>query len=60
MLLSHGFTSRLANESEPVPLKDDEHGRYHLMYLDGFVIQEEARLGGTAEKFSTISPTYAS
>ncbi|OAQ95666.1 hypothetical protein LLEC1_06488 [Akanthomyces lecanii] len=38
LLLSHGFTSRLANEGAPVPLKDDEHGRYHMMFLDGYLV----------------------
>ncbi|KID94723.1 Aminoglycoside phosphotransferase, partial [Metarhizium majus ARSEF 297] len=46
LLLSHGFTSRLANEADPVPLKDDEHGRYNLMYLDAFLIHEETKLDG--------------
>ena len=37
MLLSHGFTCRLANESEPVPLKDDEYGRQNKRYLMCFL-----------------------
>jgi hypothetical protein len=28
LLRSLGFTSRLANQPEPVPIKDDERGRY--------------------------------
>jgi hypothetical protein len=45
ILLTDGFTSRLANEPEPVPLKDDEHGRYHLMALDGYLIHRDSKLG---------------
>lgn len=44
LLLSHGFTSRLANEADPVPLKDDEHGRYQMMYLDGFLTRDDTKL----------------
>ncbi|KAK2596662.1 hypothetical protein QQS21_006237 [Conoideocrella luteorostrata] len=42
--LSHGFTSRLANEAEPVPLKDDDHGQYHMMYLDGYWINPTTKV----------------
>ncbi|KAJ3497682.1 hypothetical protein NLG97_g1718 [Lecanicillium saksenae] len=45
-LLSHGFTSRLANEATPTPLKDDEHGRYHMMLLDGYLINAATKMGG--------------
>ncbi|KAK3339417.1 hypothetical protein B0H65DRAFT_511635 [Neurospora tetraspora] len=38
LLLSSGFTSRLANKPKPVPIGDDEHGRYNMMSLDGFLI----------------------
>lgn len=41
ILLSHGFTSRLANEADPVPIKDDEYGRYNMMYLDGLLVRQE-------------------
>lgn len=44
-LLSHGFTSRLG-ASAPVPLRDDEHGRYHMMFLDGYLISEGTRMDG--------------
>ncbi|KAK3984419.1 hypothetical protein QBC44DRAFT_301382 [Cladorrhinum sp. PSN332] len=36
-LLSRGFTSRLANMPPPVPIRDDENGRYNLMILDGML-----------------------
>jgi hypothetical protein len=38
LLLSSGFTSRLADEPEPVPIGDDEFGRYNMLSLDGFLI----------------------
>ncbi|KAI3317841.1 hypothetical protein HD806DRAFT_540847 [Xylariaceae sp. AK1471] len=37
LLLSYGFTSRLANEPEPVPIGGDEDGRYNMMSLDAFL-----------------------
>lgn len=43
-LLSHGFTSRLANEGAPVPLKDDEHGRYHMMLLDSYLVNLSTKM----------------
>ncbi|KAI0117661.1 hypothetical protein F4776DRAFT_276803 [Hypoxylon sp. NC0597] len=43
LLLSRGFTSRLANESEPVPIRDDEHGRYNMRSLNGFLINPATR-----------------
>lgn len=46
LLLSRGFTSRLANEKEPAPLKDDEHGRYQMMYLDGHLIKPHTTFDG--------------
>ncbi|KAM3437131.1 hypothetical protein NHJ13734_004778 [Beauveria thailandica] len=46
VLLSHGFTCRLANEPEPAPLQDDDHGRYQMMYLDGYLINSATRLDG--------------
>lgn len=46
LLLSHGFTSRLANEAEPVPLKDDDYGRYQMTYLDAFLINPTTKLEG--------------
>lgn len=44
LLLSHGFTSRLANQPDPVPIDENtDHGRYHMHYLDGFLINEATR-----------------
>lgn len=47
LLLSCGFTSRLANEPEPVPIQgDDEYGRYNMMSLDGFLINPQKKFDG--------------
>lgn len=46
LLRSSRFTSRLANEPEPVPIRDDERGRYNMMSLDGFLIDEKTRFDG--------------
>ncbi|KYK53954.1 hypothetical protein DCS_05903 [Drechmeria coniospora] len=46
VLLSSGFTSRLANEPEPVPISDDERGRYNMMSLDGFLIHPQTKFDG--------------
>ncbi|KAK3941804.1 hypothetical protein QBC46DRAFT_457973 [Diplogelasinospora grovesii] len=35
---SHGFTPRLANMPPPEPIKDDEKGRYQMLYLDGMLL----------------------
>ncbi|KAF3071484.1 hypothetical protein CFAM422_006527 [Trichoderma lentiforme] len=43
LLLSHGFTRRLANEPPAVPIRDDEDGRYNMMSLDGFLINPATR-----------------
>ncbi|KAL6827673.1 hypothetical protein V8C40DRAFT_286659 [Trichoderma camerunense] len=43
LLLSHGFTRRLANESPAVPIRDDEDGRYNMLSLDGFLINPATR-----------------
>lgn len=43
LLLSSGFTSRFANEPEPVPIGDDETGRYNMMSLDGFFINPQTK-----------------
>lgn len=43
LLLSAGFTSRLANEPALVPICDDEIGRYKMLSLDGFLINLETR-----------------
>jgi hypothetical protein len=46
VLLSRGFTSRLANEADPVPIGDDEIGRYNLLSLDGFLIDPQTKFDG--------------
>ncbi|KAI1182894.1 hypothetical protein F5B17DRAFT_418586, partial [Nemania serpens] len=46
LLLSHGFTSRLANEPKPTPIGDDEKGRYNMMSLDGFLINPQTKFDG--------------
>ncbi|KAI5865624.1 hypothetical protein GGS23DRAFT_560059 [Durotheca rogersii] len=43
LLLSRGFTSRLASEPEPVPIGNDERGRYNMLSLDGFLINPVTR-----------------
>ncbi|KAI1413030.1 hypothetical protein F5Y13DRAFT_40659 [Hypoxylon sp. FL1857] len=43
LLLSRGFTSRLANEPEPIPICDDERGRYNMLFLDGLLINPVTR-----------------
>lgn len=40
LLLAKVFTSRLGNQSEPVPIGDDECGRYNMLSFDGFLINE--------------------
>lgn len=46
LLLSRGFTSRLANEPKPAPISDDERGRYNMMSLDGFLINTQTKFDG--------------
>jgi len=43
LLLSYGFTSRLANHPARVPIGDDERGRYNMLSLDGFLINPATR-----------------
>ncbi|CAI7626079.1 unnamed protein product [Penicillium pancosmium] len=43
LLLSRGFTSRLANMSKPVPIQDDENGAYNMRDLDGLLITPPTR-----------------
>ncbi|KAI1382154.1 hypothetical protein F4677DRAFT_17020 [Hypoxylon crocopeplum] len=43
LLLSRGFTSRLANEPRPVPIGNNERGHYNMMFLDGFLINPATR-----------------
>ncbi|KAI1174369.1 hypothetical protein F4777DRAFT_387634 [Nemania sp. FL0916] len=44
LLLSHGFTSRLANKPEPVPIEDDENGGYKLLDLNDLLINPATRI----------------
>lgn len=44
LLLSHGFTSRLANMPEPEPIRDDESGAYEMLSLDGLLINPATKL----------------
>lgn len=44
LLLSNGFTSRLANEAAPVPISEDSReGAYKMLKLDSFLVREETR-----------------
>ncbi|KAH9908934.1 hypothetical protein F4778DRAFT_714669 [Xylariomycetidae sp. FL2044] len=43
LLLSEGFTSRLEDQPTPVPIGDDEKGRYNMLSLDGFLINPQTR-----------------
>lgn len=43
LLLSRGFTRRLANMEPAVPIRDDETGRYNMMFLDGFLLDPATR-----------------
>lgn len=40
LLLSRGFTKRLANMATPTPIQDDDSGRYNLLSLDGFLVNQ--------------------
>ena len=43
LLLSRGFTSRLANMPWPEPIRDDESGPYNMLHLDGLLIAPATR-----------------
>ena len=43
LLLSRGFTSRLANMPDPVLIQDDESGAYNMRDLDGLLINPATR-----------------
>ena len=43
LLCSKGFSSRLGNKPEPVPIGDDEAGRYNMLYLDGLLLDPATR-----------------
>lgn len=38
LLLSHGFTSRLANKPQVTPIRDDETGLSNMLSLDGILV----------------------
>ncbi|KAK0721883.1 hypothetical protein B0T26DRAFT_810854 [Lasiosphaeria miniovina] len=46
LLRSRGFTNRLANMPKPVPIKDDDSGRYNVMILDGLLLNPATRFEG--------------
>jgi hypothetical protein len=48
LLLSSGFTSRLANMLEPAPIRDDESGAYNMRDLDGLLINPATRFAELA------------
>ncbi|KAJ5291517.1 hypothetical protein N7478_000768 [Penicillium angulare] len=48
LLLSRGFTSRLANMPEPVPIQDDESGAYNMRDLDGLLINPATKFADLA------------
>lgn len=44
LLLSNGFTSRLANEAAPVPISENSReGAYKMLKLDSFLVREETK-----------------
>ncbi|CAG8103521.1 unnamed protein product [Penicillium olsonii] len=44
VLLSHGFTCRLAIMPPAVPIRDDQNGAYNLLTLDGFLIDPKTKI----------------
>jgi len=46
LLLSRGFTSRLGGEAKPVPIGENEQGRYNMLWLDGFLVNPETKFDG--------------
>lgn len=49
LLRSWGSTNRLANQPKPVPIKDDDGGRYGMMILDGLLLNPNTRFEGLTE-----------
>ncbi|QBZ53305.1 hypothetical protein PoMZ_08981, partial [Pyricularia oryzae] len=43
LLRVKGFTSRLKNMPEPVPIGRDENGLYNMLYLDGLLLNQATR-----------------
>ncbi|EPE04350.1 aminoglycoside phosphotransferase [Ophiostoma piceae UAMH 11346] len=46
LLRSWAFTSRLANQPTPVPIRDDESGRYRMMILEGLLLAPATQFEG--------------
>ncbi|KAI1123160.1 hypothetical protein F5Y10DRAFT_252364 [Nemania abortiva] len=44
LLLSAGFTSRLANMPEPEPIQNNESGAYNMLDLDGLLIDPATKI----------------
>jgi Ser/Thr protein kinase RdoA (MazF antagonist) len=43
LLRSRGFTKRLPNMPPATPIRDDETGRYNMLSLDGFLVNQTTR-----------------
>ncbi|CAI6095338.1 unnamed protein product [Clonostachys chloroleuca] len=43
LILAEGFTGCLENGTGPVPIQDDEVGRYKMLSLDGFLLDEPTK-----------------
>lgn len=50
LLLSRGFTSRLANMPKPEPIQDDESGAYNMRHLDGLLVNPATRFADLASQ----------
>ncbi|KAF2460064.1 hypothetical protein BDY21DRAFT_384471 [Lineolata rhizophorae] len=48
LLLSRGFTSRLANMPKPESIQDDEIGAYNMRHLDGLLVNPATRFADVA------------
>lgn len=44
LLRPHGFTSRLANNPEPEPIRDNKSGAYNMLGLDSLLIDPATKL----------------
>ncbi|KAJ5609629.1 hypothetical protein N7528_010196 [Penicillium herquei] len=44
LLRSRGFTSRLGNNKEPEPIRDDKSGAYNMLGLDGLLLTPATKL----------------
>ncbi|KAF2494029.1 hypothetical protein BU16DRAFT_590927 [Lophium mytilinum] len=43
LLLSRGFTKRLANAAPSTPISDDSAGSYNMLFLDGLLLKSETK-----------------